>query len=167
MGAARRLDLDRRLEAYFATLRSSSLKDVLKRTAGNWQVYAAVTSSAMAMVTSASASIIGNGVRGIAPDPTGSARTNKVQLGAFTNTIQLAMARQDSGGRFLHGAGEKPSPASQTAAPSIAPGGVVPLDGTENIIQPGEWVSIFGNNLASAPATSKGERRCKFIECHA
>ena len=95
MGAPRKLDLERRLEAYFATLRSSSLKEVLKHSAGNWQVYAAVTGSAMAMVTSASASIIGSGVRGNAPDPTGSARTNKVQVGAFTNAIQLAMARRD------------------------------------------------------------------------
>jgi hypothetical protein len=47
MGASRKLDLDSRLDAYFATLRSSSLKDVLKRSAANWQVYAAVTSSAM------------------------------------------------------------------------------------------------------------------------
>lgn len=35
MGAARKLDLDRRLDTHFATLRSSSLKEVLKRSAGN------------------------------------------------------------------------------------------------------------------------------------
>ena len=39
----RRPDLDDRLDAYFSTLRCSSLKDVLKHRAGNWQVYAAVT----------------------------------------------------------------------------------------------------------------------------
>ena len=65
MGAARKFDLDRRLEAYFATLRSSSLREALKRSAGNWQIYAAVTGSAMAMVTSASASIIGSGIRDV------------------------------------------------------------------------------------------------------
>jgi uncharacterized protein (TIGR03437 family) len=37
--------------------------------------------------------------------------------------------------------------ASGQAAPSIAPGGVVPLSGTSSTIQPGSWVSIFGNNL--------------------
>ena len=93
MGAARRLDLDRRLEAYFATLRSSSLKDVLKRSAGNWQVYAAVTSSAMAMVTSASASIIGNGSRAITSDSIASARTTNHHLAdknlAFMNALGL------------------------------------------------------------------------------
>ncbi len=43
---------DPRLEVHFATLRASSLKDALKRSAGNWQMYAAVTGSAMAMATS-------------------------------------------------------------------------------------------------------------------
>ena len=50
---------DPRLEVHFATLRAPSLKDVLKRSAGNWQMYAAVTGSAMAMATGASAAIIG------------------------------------------------------------------------------------------------------------
>jgi hypothetical protein len=63
MGVARKSELDSRLEAYFATLRSSALKNVLKRGAGNWQVFAAVTGSAMAMVTNASAALIGDGGR--------------------------------------------------------------------------------------------------------
>jgi uncharacterized protein (TIGR03437 family) len=33
-------------------------------------------------------------------------------------------------------------------APSISPGGIVPLDSTVSTIQPGEWVSIYGSNLA-------------------
>jgi len=82
VGAQRKLDLDRRLEAYFATLRSGSVKEALKRGVGNWHVYAAVTGSAMAMVTNASASIIGSGLRDLSPDPIASARTNKELLAA-------------------------------------------------------------------------------------
>jgi uncharacterized protein (TIGR03437 family) len=33
-------------------------------------------------------------------------------------------------------------------APSIMPGGIVPVDSTVGTIQPGEWVSIYGTNLA-------------------
>jgi uncharacterized protein (TIGR03437 family) len=36
--------------------------------------------------------------------------------------------------------------------PSIFAGGVVPVDSPSNTIQPGEWVSIYGNNLAAATA---------------
>jgi hypothetical protein len=60
MGTKPKLDLDHRLEAYFATLRSSSLKTVLKRRMGNWQIYAAVSGSAVAMATGASAASIGS-----------------------------------------------------------------------------------------------------------
>jgi hypothetical protein len=35
MGAARKFDLDHRLEAYFVTMRQSSLKESLKRSARN------------------------------------------------------------------------------------------------------------------------------------
>lgn len=42
------------------------------------------------------------------------------------------------------------------AAPSIAPGGVVPVDSTVNVIQPGEWVSIYGQNLANSIVTWNG-----------
>jgi hypothetical protein len=50
--------LDSRLNAHFATVRTSSLADALRRTAGNWQLYAAVTGSALAMTTNASAGVI-------------------------------------------------------------------------------------------------------------
>ena len=64
MGTRRQFDLDRRLEAYFATLRSSALKETVKRGLENWQIYAAVTGSAMAMMTGASASLIASGPPG-------------------------------------------------------------------------------------------------------
>jgi hypothetical protein len=49
--------LDSRLRGYFAGIGAGA-----KRHAGNWQVYAAVTGSAMAMATNASAQILHTGV---------------------------------------------------------------------------------------------------------
>jgi len=46
-----------RLDAYFANL-STATGNALRRSARNWQTYAAVTGSAMAMATSASAGVI-------------------------------------------------------------------------------------------------------------
>ena len=40
--------------------------------------------------------------------------------------------------------------------PTITPGGVVPVASSAGIIQPGEWVSIYGTNLASGTATWTG-----------
>ena len=162
MRARRKLDLDNRLEGYFATLRSSSLTDALKRSAGNWQVYAAVTGSAMAMATSASASIIGNGIRENPADPIASVLAAKQHLASsknlrLTSAVRLAMARQDSLARFVKGAGVETGHATTAQAPSISPGGVVPVDSTINTIQPGEWVSIYGTGLASGTAFWKGD----------
>jgi len=58
MGPARKHELDKRLADYCATLRSSRLEETRKRRSGNWQVYAAVTGSALAMATNASAGTI-------------------------------------------------------------------------------------------------------------
>ncbi len=135
MGVARKSDLDRRLEAYFATLRSSSLRDALKRSAGNWQLYAAVTGSAMAMVTSASAAIISGGTGKVTGEPIARSTAVKQNLLSSKNAPPMLQAVRVA--------------MAQTQAPSISPGGVVPLDGNANMIQPGEWVSIFGANLAS------------------
>ena len=55
--------LGQRLEAYSATLRSLVLKEALKRSLANWPICAAVSGSAMATATGASASIISNGIR--------------------------------------------------------------------------------------------------------
>jgi len=43
------------------------------------------------------------------------------------------------------------------AAPSITAGAVVPLYSTVNTIQPGEWVSIYGTNLASSTVSWNGD----------
>jgi MYXO-CTERM domain-containing protein len=58
MAPVRKHELDQRLAAYSATLRSSRLEETRKRRSGNWQVYAAVTGSALAMATNASAGTI-------------------------------------------------------------------------------------------------------------
>lgn len=162
MGAAHKLDLDRRLEAYFATLRSSSLKEILKRSAANWQIYAAVTGSAMAMATGASASDIGSGIREIPGETMASVLAAKQFLassknGLLTHAVRLAMARQGSGALMINAAGVKLSQAIPAQAPSISPGGVVPLFGTVSIIQPGEWISIYGTNLASGTTIWNGD----------
>ena len=47
-----------RLNSYFANVKATNLADALKRSAANWQVYAAVTGSAIAMATNASAGVI-------------------------------------------------------------------------------------------------------------
>jgi uncharacterized protein (TIGR03437 family) len=41
--------------------------------------------------------------------------------------------------------------------PSIAPGGIVSVNGLSATIQPGSWVSIFGSNLAAATAIWNGD----------
>ena len=41
--------------------------------------------------------------------------------------------------------------ATQMQAPTIT--GVAPLFGTQNLIEPGEWVTIYGQNLASQTAS--------------
>jgi uncharacterized protein (TIGR03437 family) len=45
---------------------------------------------------------------------------------------------------------------NSTPSPSVTPSGVVPLFSTVSTIQPGEWISIFGTNLASGTATWTG-----------
>jgi len=47
-------------------------------------------------------------------------------------------------------------PAAPVPAPAILSGGIVPIDSPSPTIQPGEWVSIYGTNLASATATWTG-----------
>ena len=42
------------------------------------------------------------------------------------------------------------------SAPSITPGGIVPVYSSANTIQPGSWISIYGSNLATGTATWSG-----------
>ena len=161
--ASRKSDLDRRLEAYFATLRPSSLREVLKRSAANWQIYAAVTGSAVAMATSASAADIGSGGRNTA-DAIASVLAAKQNIATsrympLINAVRQAIDRQ----RCRTAAWRGPRVSGQVStvtpvdAPSISPGGIVPIFSTVNTIQPGEWVSIYGNNLATGTSAWNGD----------
>ncbi len=124
MAVGRKADLDRRLDAYLATVR-------LRTRPANWQIYAAVTGSAMAMATGASAALI-------AIDPA---------AGGGTASVRPQPAMQSAAA---------PSVANPIAAPFITPAGIVPLYGTVNTIQPGEWITIYGTNLAATTATWDG-----------
>jgi hypothetical protein len=77
----RKVELNDRLTAYAATLRSR------KRTAGNWQAYAAVTGAALAMATNASAGIIYSGIQDVTAGPGASFtfNTNPAQTGKALN----------------------------------------------------------------------------------
>ena len=50
-----------------------------------------------------------------------------------------------------------PDPVPTVPLPSILSGGVVPVYSISNTIQPGEWVSIYGTDLAPAPAIWSGD----------
>jgi len=131
---------DPRLEAHFATLRAPSLKNLLPRSAGNWQLYAAVTGSAMAMATGASAALIGAGISDTDPE-------------LFARVTAARPRTANSGNMPLMNARQ----ANPAVAPSIGSGGVVPIFGTANTIQAGEWISIYGTNLASGTAMWNGD----------
>jgi uncharacterized protein (TIGR03437 family) len=50
------------------------------------------------------------------------------------------------------------TPASSSGTPpTIATGGIVPIYSTSSTIQPGEWISIYGSNLAAAATTWNGD----------
>ncbi|MGA2741926.1 MAG: IPT/TIG domain-containing protein [Bryobacteraceae bacterium] len=66
------------------------------------------------------------------------------------------MARQNPGAQVFPAAA-KIAHGSAAQAPSISPGGVVPVDSTVSIIQPGEWISIYGTNLASGTVVWNGD----------
>jgi uncharacterized protein (TIGR03437 family) len=162
MGAARKSGFDRRLEAYFATLRSSPAGALLKRRSGNWQIYAAVTGSALAMATNASAAIIGSAAEDSAAQPAASIREAKRNFASsrtmpIVHAVRMAMVRQDSGQKVTAGTMVAIAHRIPAPAPAISAGGVVPLFSTVNTIQPGEWISIYGTNLADETAVWNGD----------
>jgi hypothetical protein len=147
-----RFDLERRLEAYFATLRPSSLRDVLKRTA-NWGLYAAAGGSVVAMMTGASASAIRNTgrVQPGAGEPARRVRLAKSILAVSSHTPSIQAIRNEGFTR------PNVEAAAQAHAPVISNGGVVPLDSRVGTIQAGEIASIWGTNLATTTATWNGD----------
>jgi uncharacterized protein (TIGR03437 family) len=130
-----------RLEAYLATLRSSSSKEVTKSRVARWQHYAAVTGSAMALATNAT----------LAPARPFASLPNQPML----RSAKLAAVGRNS--RLFAAAAAMQAAQAAVKAPVISPGGVVPLYSTVNTIQPGSWVSIYGTNLAAGTAVSNGD----------
>lgn len=111
----------------------------------NWRLYAAVTGSALATLSGASAAVIQSEPGAGSAEPAGSARLLDEHLAnsrnvPLLNAVKLAL---NAGG---------PRPAVSPGPPTITPGGIVPLYGKTNLIQPGEWISIYGTNLASVTA---------------
>jgi len=108
-----------------------------RRSAGNWQLYAAVTGSAMAMATGTATAVLAGeadtGVLEARANPAGSQNLAILRAAGLAKTSQ------------------------PTGAPSITPGGIVPLYGTINTIQPGEWITIYGANLASGTQLWSGD----------
>ncbi len=161
MGTTKKAELDSRLEAYFATRRTVSLREILKHSAENWQVYAAVTGSALAMATGASAAIIHGDTAGNATDAIARVMAANPRLASskdipLVNAVRLAIARQKLGDEVVTPMGMTANQTAAVTSPSISPGGIVPLYGTTSVIQPGEWVSIFGTNLAAGTAIWNG-----------
>jgi uncharacterized protein (TIGR03437 family) len=93
------------------------------------------------MATGTSASILFAG--SAAPEPNASVRLAQARAGSNTPPFRIARAHLDS--------------ANQSQAPIISPGGVVPNDSSINTIQSGEWVSIYGINLAAETASWNGD----------
>ena len=58
---------------------------------------------------------------------------------------------------FLRGPLSTRVAAGDTLAVSITPGGVVPIYSSATTIQAGEWISIYGNNLAGAVQLWNGD----------
>lgn len=74
---------DKQLDAHFATLRFCS-SAILKRATENWPMYAAVTGSALAMATNASAGVIYSGLQNLTAGPVSSVGALRMTNGAST-----------------------------------------------------------------------------------
>jgi uncharacterized protein (TIGR03437 family) len=116
-------------------------------------------------------------------NPAGSALVYSTYLGGSGSDVANGLAVDDSGGAYITGGASSvdfpvtPGAFQATnrstiggqnvfvakldlnvnlAAPSIAPGGIVPVGSAAGAIQPGEWVSIYGANLAGSTANWTG-----------
>ncbi len=96
--------------------------------------------SASGIITTAA----GNGTNGFSGDggPATSAAFAEPQGVALDTSGNLFIAD------FNNNLIREVSASVTAAAPSITAGRIVPVDSTVATIQPGEWVSIYGNNLA-------------------
>ena len=94
-------------------------------------------------------------------DTSGSA----TQVAATANNIPLiignSFALDASGNLYFSEVGSTvhrlAAAASSKPAPAITPGGIVPAGSTTSTIQSGEWIAIYGSNLATSTATWAGD----------
>jgi len=97
-------------------------------------------------------------LKGLAVDAVGSvyvaSNTDDTTLPTTPGAFQTALKNPGTGNSYDGFIAKISSVTPQP--PSIFVGGVVPADSPANTIQPGEWVSIYGNNLAAAAATWTG-----------
>src|ERR1700722_8880266 len=113
-----------RLEAYLATLRSPSLKeaalkDAAKRRVAHWQLYAAMTGSAVALAV---------------PMPLAAQQPSDTSQSApLIRSVRLAGTRR-SASPSIEDAALAMVAVSPSSAPTIGAGGVVPLYGSTNVI---------------------------------
>jgi uncharacterized protein (TIGR03437 family) len=93
-------------------------------------------------------------MKGLAVDALGSiyvaSDTSDTTLPTTPGAFQTALKNPGTGNSYDGYIGKI------SLAPSITLGGIVPIDSSVSTIQPGEWISIFGVNLAGAPATWTG-----------
>ncbi len=119
-----------RLDAHLATLT-------------RWQHYAAVTGSAIVLVTGT---------------PISSSGASTIDSAARSEPLLRSVSLAATGRKLrLSGAALEVAAAAQLQAPIISPGGVVPLYSSVTMIQPGSWVSIYGANLAAGTAVWNGD----------
>ena len=156
MGLARKHELDKRLADYCATLRSSRLEETRKRRSGNWQVYAAVTGSALAMATSASAgtisiinsSLTGNVTAGPLPNISNLNHTSPSFSEHKSQSIQLTNGKGGTiGVGFNIGVGQRSVDSGKRAS-------AVLLGGSQVGFLHSSKYAFFVKDLASATKTN-------------
>jgi len=156
MGPARKHELDKRLADYSATLRSSRLEETRKRRSGNWQVYAAVTGSALAMATNASAgtisiinsSLTGNVTAGPLPNISNLNHTSPSFSEHKSQSIQLTNGKGSTiGVGFNIGVGQRSVDSGKRAS-------AVLLGGSQVGFLHSSKYAFFVKDLASATKTN-------------
>ena len=111
------------------------------------------------LVGAAGVGVNGNSsLSGLAVDAAGNIYVAGNMIGATLPTTPGVFQPTYHGGQGAFGDGliAKINLSAGPQAPAITSGGIVPVDSSSATIQPGEWVSIYGTNLAAANATWTG-----------
>jgi len=111
------------------------------------------------LVGAAGVGVNGNSsLSGLAVDAAGNIYVAGNMIGATLPTTPGVVQPSYHGGQGAFGDGliAKINLSAGPQAPAITSGGIVPVDSSSATIQPGEWVSIYGTNLAAANATWTG-----------